>query len=107
MAMHAMNAQPEQRGQATLTLVGEHMNLATPAEISAGLSAAQAVFVRHNVDWCACAAAVAKLANDELLAPEEATLCVIWGAADEEAWRATTMGWLIRDIDIGLAVGAA
>lgn len=107
MAMCAMNVQQEQPVQATLTLVGEHVQLATPDEIAAGLSAAYAVFARHNVEWHACAAAIGKLANDELLAPEEATLCVIWGEADEEAWRATTMGWLIRDIDIRLAVGAA
>lgn len=106
MAMCAMNVQQDQPMQAHLTLAGEHVHLATQDEIAAGIGAAHAEFVRHNVDPLACAAALDKLAKDELLSRDEATLCVIWGAADEAAWRATTMGWLIRDIDIRLALSS-
>lgn len=93
--------------QATLTLEGEHAHLASQDEITAGIKAASAVFAQHSVDPLACAAASQKLAKDELLTREEALLCVIWDTADDEAFRAATLGWLIRDIDIRLAVSQA
>ncbi|MBZ0092944.1 MAG: hypothetical protein K8F27_12090 [Sulfuricellaceae bacterium] len=91
--------------QASIKLEGEHLELASQDEITAGLNAARDVFSRHNADPLACAAANEKWARDELLSREEAQMCVIWGTADETAFRAVTLGWLSRDIDIRLAVG--
>ena len=94
---------------ASITLEGEHLHLASQDDISSGLSAAGAVFARHNVDPLACAAANAKLEKDEELTKDEALLCVIWETADDKAFRAVTLNWLVRDVDIRLTVnqGAA
>ena len=89
---------------ACITLEGEHLHLASQDEIASGLSAAGAVFARHRVDPLACAAANAKLEKDEELSKDEALLCVIWETADDKAFRAVTLNWLVRDIDIRLAV---
>ncbi|OYW25687.1 MAG: hypothetical protein B7Z49_00795 [Hydrogenophilales bacterium 12-63-5] len=43
----------------------------------------------------------------EPLTRDEALLCVIWDAADDKAFRAVTLGWLARDVDIRLAPGQA
>lgn len=91
--------------QANIKLEGEQLALASPDEIEAGLNAAREFFFRHNADPLACAAANEKMARDELLSREEAQMCVIWGSADEIAFKAVTLGWLSRDIDIRLAVG--
>jgi len=91
--------------QASIKFVGEHANLPSPDEIAAGIEAANSVFVSHNVDPLACAAANAKLESDEELTKEEAQLCVIWQMADDKAFRTMTVGWLKRDTDIWLAVG--
>lgn len=91
--------------QATLKLEGEHLPLASPEEIAAGLKAASEVFASHNADPLACAAASDKLDKDEPLTRDEALLCVIWNTADDKAFRAVTLGWLMRDIDIRLAIG--
>lgn len=88
--------------QATLTFEGEHVKLATAEEMAAGARAAAAVFAEYRVDPLDCTAAIQKLAKDELLSREEALMCVIWDAADDKAFRALTLGWLIRDIDIRL-----
>jgi hypothetical protein len=93
--------------QATLKLEGEHTNLASPEEIAAGINAACEVFSRHNADPIACAAASEKLDKDEELTRDEALLCVIWDTADDKAFRAVTLGWLARDLDIWLAVNKA
>ncbi len=79
----------------------------SPDEIAAGIEAASAVFASHGADPLACAAANAKLENDEELTREEARLCVIWQMADDKAFRAITLGWLKRDIDIWLTAGEA
>ena len=93
--------------QARITFVGEHAHLPSPDEIAAGIAAANAVFAGHSVDPLACAAANAKLENDEELTKDEAQLCVIWQMADDKAFRAITLGWLKRDIDIWLTAGEA
>ena len=93
--------------QATLTFAGEHVHLASTEEIAAGLTAASEVFARHDADPQACAAASEKLEQDEPLTKDEALLCVIWDAADDKAFRAVTLGWLVRDVDIRLAVSKA
>jgi hypothetical protein len=90
--------------QAIIRLEGEHVHVASPDEIASGIKAASEVFVSHNVDPLVCAAANDKLEKDELLTKEEALLCVIWNTADDKAFRATTVGWLVRDVDIRLAV---
>lgn len=92
--------------QDPLKIEGAHVPLASPQEIAAGIQAARDVFARHGADPRACAAASAKLENDELLTRDEALLCVIWDTADDKAFRAVTLGWLARDVDIRLAVAA-
>jgi hypothetical protein len=87
-----------------ITLEGEHVHLASQDEIASGLNAAGAVFSRHNVDPLACAAACEKLEKDQQLTKDEALLCVIWDTADDKAFRAVTLNWLVRDLDIRLAV---
>ena len=91
--------------EATLKIVGEHAHLASEDEISTGITTALKVFSEHNVDPFECAAASGKLERNELLSREEALRCVIWDTADDKAFRAITFGWLIRDIDIRLALG--
>jgi hypothetical protein len=93
--------------QASIQFVGEHAHLPTADEIAAGIAAASEVFASHNVDPLACAAANEKLEKDEPLTKDEAHLCVIWQIADDKAFRAITLGWLKRDTDIWLAVGAS
>ena len=91
--------------QSFLKIEGDHANLASPEEIAAGINAAFEVFASNNADPLACAAASQKLEKDEELTRDEALLCVIWGTADDKAFRAVTLGWLARDVDIRLAVG--
>lgn len=93
--------------QASIKFVGEHAHLPSPDEIAAGINAANEVFARHSLDPLACAAAHAKLEKDEELTRDEAQLCVIWQMADDKAFRAITLGWLKRDIDIWLTAGEA
>ena len=88
--------------QVPIRLEGEHVHLASQDEITAGINAAAAVFSQHNADPLACAAAYEKMAKDELLTRDEALLCVVWDAADDKAFRAVTLGWLARDVDIRL-----
>ena len=90
-----------------LKIEGTHVPLASPEEIAAGLNAAREVFQQHGADPLACAAAYEKMAKDALLTRDEALLCVIWDTADDKAFRAVTLGWLARDVDIHLAPGLA
>lgn len=102
-ALFHMTSQQENPMQACITFEGEHVDMATPDEIAAGIEAANEVFARHNVDPLACAAAKDKLAKDELLTREEAMLCVIWETAEDKAFRAVTLNWLVRgETDIWL-----
>lgn len=87
-----------------MEFAGEHAHIASADEISAGLAAANKVFSSHAVDPAHCASAQEKLARDELLTREEALLCVIWDEADDAAFRAITLGWLARDVDIRLVI---
>jgi len=89
---------------ASITLEGEHLHLASQDEIASGLNAAGAVFSRYDADPLACAAARKKLENDQPLTKDEALLCVIWDTADDKAFRAVTLNWLVRDVGIRLAV---
>jgi len=100
-----MNPAQESPMPATIKLEGEHAHLASPEELAAGINAAREVFARLDVDPLACAAASEKLARDEPLTRDEALLSVIWDTAEDKAFRAATLGWLIRDIDIRLVVG--
>ncbi len=90
--------------QAILKLEGDHACLASAEEIAAGIKAAAEVFARHHADPAACAAARERLDKDEPITRDEALLCVIWDNADDKAFRAATLGWLARDVDIRLAV---
>lgn len=87
-----------------LGFVGEHAVLASEKEIRAGIIAARDVFAKHAVDPGECARAALKLSKDELISREEAMLCIIWDEADDTAFRAVTLGWMARDVDIWLAV---
>ena len=89
-----------------LKFIGDHAHLASEDEISHGINAALEVFAKHNADPLACAAVNDKLERDELLSREEAELHVIWETADDKAFRAITVGWLVRDVDIRLALGS-
>jgi hypothetical protein len=102
-----MTSKPEDPMPATLTLEGVHAQLASPDEIAAAIKAAAAVFADHGVEPLACAAANAKFGRDEPLTHDEALLYVIWNIADDQALRAATLGWLVRDVDIRLAAGPA
>lgn len=99
-----MKPAAEPRMEALLRIEGDHVHLASPQEIAAGIKAAGEVFASHNADPLACAAASEKLDRDEPLTKDEALLCVIWDTADDKAFRAATLGWLVRDVDIRLAI---
>lgn len=99
-----MNQTMEQKMQTLLKLEGEHVHLASSEEIATGIRAASEVFAQNNADPLACAAASEKLDKDEELTRDEALLCVIWDSADDKAFRAVTLGWLARDVDIRLAL---
>jgi len=89
--------------QTCITFEGEHVNMASAAEIATGLAAASEVFLHHSADPLACAAAKEKLAKDEPLTRDEALLCVIWETAEDKAFRAVTLNWMVRgDTDIWL-----
>lgn len=90
--------------QGTIAITGEDVHMASPREIEAGIRAAGQVFARNQVAPLDCAAAQRKREQDELLSREEALRCAIWDEADDAAWRAATVGWLSRDVDIRLAV---
>lgn len=87
-----------------IKFVGEHAHLASSDELASGINAANAVFAQHNVDPLACAAAKSKLDQDQLVTKDEALMCVIWEMAEDKGFRAVTLNWLVRDIDIWLAV---
>lgn len=86
---------------------GAHAHLATEKDIAFAIAQAKEVFERNQADPLACAAAIAKMEGDELLTREEALLCVIWDEAEEAAFKALTIGWLSRDVDIILKVSPA
>ena len=87
-----------------ITFEGEHVNMASADEIAAGIAAANGVFSHHKVAPLACAAAKEKLAKDEPLSKDEALLCVVWETAEDKAFRAVTLNWMVRgDTDIWLA----
>ncbi len=90
--------------QAILKLEGDHIHLASPEEVAAGIKAACEVFASNNADPKACTAASKKLDKDQELTRDEALLCVIWNTADDKAFRAVTLGWLARDVDIRLVL---
>ncbi len=92
---------------ATITIAGKHAELASKQEIADGIRGAWEVFARNEADPLACAAAMEKLESDQLLTREEAILYVIWDEAAEAAFRAVTVGWLSRNVDIKINVTAA
>lgn len=92
---------------ATITISGKHAELASKQEIADGIRAAWEVFARNEADPLACAAAIEKMESDQLLTREEAIFCVVWDEAAEAAFRAVTLGWLSRNVDIKLNVTAA
>ena len=89
-----------------LRIVGIHAQLASAEEMTAALRRAAEVSAEHQADPPACAAAKAKLENNELLSREEALLYVVWEEADDAAMRELTRGWLSRDVDIRLELAA-
>jgi len=90
------------------SFAGKYIDLASEEEIKSGTQAAQAVFANNNADPLACQAAKDKVLRDELLTKEEALLFLIWDEAEDAAYRAITLGWLIRgDNEIELVVSEA
>ncbi len=107
--MHAtIETQTSQAGQATqptLRVEGQDAWIAPQENISDGISAASAVFARHNADPLECEKANMKMVRGkELLTKEEALLSLIWEEAEYAAFHAITIGWLSRDIDIHISV---
>lgn len=92
------------KAQCAIEMVGDDSGMLSASEVKAGIEAAWAVFNRYEVDPLDCAKADKKRESGELLNSDEALRCVIWDTADEAAWRAATVGWLSRDILIGIAV---
>jgi len=92
--------------RAVFAIEGKHAELASPEEIANGIRVAKEVFARNEADPLACAAAIEKMESDQLLTREEALLCVIWDEAEDAAFRAVTLGWLSRDVDIRLKITA-
>ncbi len=91
--------------QATISIEGNDIQLASQDNIAAGIEAASEVFSRHHADPLECAASNEKrYRGDVLLTPQEALWCLIWDEANYAAFHAITLGWLSRDIDIQLAV---
>ena len=89
---------------AKFSIEGEHAQLASADEIADGIRAAEEIFLSNQVDPLVCAAAIGKMERNELINREEALLCLIWDEAEEAAFRAVTLGWLSRNVDIKLAV---
>lgn len=89
---------------ANIHLTGEDIHLANPAQIESGIRAAREVFSATNADPANCAAAYEKFQRNELLSKDEALMCVVWDDADDKAFRAVTLGWLSRDVDIRLSM---
>jgi hypothetical protein len=92
--------------RAVFSIEGKHAELASPDQIADGIRAAKEVFALNNADPLACAVAIEKMESDQLLTREEALLCVIWDEAEDAAFRAVTLGWLSRDVDIRIKVTA-
>ena len=90
--------------QMSICMSGSDSMLLSDGERAAGVQAALNVFQRHGVDVSCCARAEEKRAADGLLTADEALWCVIWNDAQTAAWRAATIGWLSRDVDIGIAL---
>ena len=91
--------------QATVSIEGKDIGIASQDEIVAGIDAASVVFSRHHADPLDCAAANKKrYRGDALLTQQEAMWCLIWDEANYAAFHAVTLGWLSRDIDIQIAV---
>lgn len=98
-------AAPAQIAQPTIRIDGQDAWIAPLDSINEGISAATAVFARHNVDPVACEKANKKLVRGkELMTKEEAILSLIWEEADYAAFHAITVGWLSRDIDIQISI---
>lgn len=90
--------------QRTIYIHGKHAELASAEETAHGIKCAAEVFEKNGADPLDCANALAKLKADELISREEALLCVVWDEAEEAAFRAITLGWLSRDVDIQIGV---
>lgn len=99
-----MSHSMEPRKPFGLKFVGEHAFLLSEDEVSIGLGAAFQVFEKHGVHPEDCRQAVQKLAENELLTKDEAFHCLIWNEAEDSAFRAATLGWLARNVDIRLEV---
>jgi hypothetical protein len=95
-----------ERTRAVFSIEGKHAELASAEEITDGIRVAKEVFARNEADPLACAAAIEKMESDQLLTREEALLCVVWDEAEDAEFRAVTLGWLSRDVDIRLKVTA-
>jgi hypothetical protein len=98
-------AQDIQASQPTIRIEGQDAWIAPQENISEGISAASAIFSKHNVDPLDCEQANKKMIRGkELLTKEEALLSLIWEEAEYAAFHAITIGWLSRDIDIHISI---
>jgi hypothetical protein len=86
---------------------GKHISLASKDEIIAGIQAAKYVFTKNEVDPFACQAAKDKIGRDELITRDEALLFLVWDEAEDAAFRAITLGWLVRgDTEVNLVISS-
>lgn len=100
-----MYATTQQTTAAQIFIEGQDAWIAPLDSINEGISAASAVFSRHNVDPFECKKANQKfIRGKELLSKEEAILSLIWEEADYAAFHVITVGWLSRDIDLQISV---
>jgi hypothetical protein len=103
--IETQSVQNNQASHPVLRIEGQDAWIASQENIAEGISAASAVFTRHNADPLECEKANKKLIRGkELLSKEEALLSLIWEEADYAAFHAITVGWLSRDIDIQISV---
>jgi hypothetical protein len=103
-----LSSYPGEKRMTTLfSFEGKHSDLASEQDIQVGIIAAKEVFAKNQADPFACQAAKDKIERDELLTKDEALLFLVWDEAEDAAFRAITLGWLIRgDTEINLVVGS-
>lgn len=100
-----MYATTQEAKAAQIFIEGQDAWIAPLDSINEGISAASAVFSRHNADPFECKKANQKfIRGKELLTKEEALLSLIWEEADYAAFHVITVGWLSRDIDLQIGV---
>ncbi len=90
--------------QTKIILSGKDLELVEDRDYDLAIEAAKSVFASHGADPLACEAANQKFCDDVELDRDEALHCAIWEAANYEACKAATIGWMSRDVDLYILV---